>query len=82
MLACLADFALNIGLPDHSFAHLIYFLSASLCAYNFFRAITLDAGSCPRPGSESEMKSVSLHLWRYLALIRVCPTDMFTLVDH
>ncbi|KAG8709674.1 palmitoyltransferase akr1 [Ceratobasidium sp. 394] len=46
------------ALPDHSLAHLIYFLSAALCAYNFFRAITLDPGTCPRPGSESEMKSI------------------------
>ncbi|KAG8697975.1 palmitoyltransferase akr1, partial [Ceratobasidium sp. 395] len=46
------------ALPDHSLAHLIYFLSASLCAYNFFRAITLDPGTCPRPGSEGEMKSI------------------------
>ncbi|CAE6460940.1 unnamed protein product [Rhizoctonia solani] len=46
------------ALPDHSLAHLLYFVSASLCAYNFFRSITLDPGTCPRPGSAGEMKAI------------------------
>ncbi|KAB5589874.1 hypothetical protein CTheo_6694 [Ceratobasidium theobromae] len=46
------------ALPDHSLAHLLYFVSASLCAYNFFRSITLDPGTCQRPGSMGEMKSI------------------------
>ncbi|EUC55456.1 palmitoyltransferase AKR1 [Rhizoctonia solani AG-3 Rhs1AP] len=46
------------ALPDHSLAHLLYFVSASLCAYNFFRSITLDPGTCPKPGSAGEMKAI------------------------
>ncbi|ELU39931.1 palmitoyltransferase AKR1 [Rhizoctonia solani AG-1 IA] len=49
-------------LPDHSLAHLLYFVSASLCAYNFFRSITLDPGTCARPGSAGEMKAASCPL--------------------
>ncbi|QRW24739.1 ankyrin repeats [Rhizoctonia solani] len=50
------------ALPDHSLAHLLYFVSASLCAYNFFRSITLDPGTCARPGSAGEMKAASCPL--------------------
>lgn len=34
-----------------------------LCAYNFFRAITLDPGTCPKPASDTELKDVSRPLW-------------------
>ncbi|KAI0263246.1 ankyrin [Gloeopeniophorella convolvens] len=34
---------------SHAFAHLIFALSFGLCAYNFFRAMTLDPGTCPAP---------------------------------
>lgn len=30
-----------------------------LSAYNFFRAITLDPGTCPKPGNDAELKEVS-----------------------
>lgn len=30
----------------------------SFCAYNFFRAITLDPGTCPKPTNDAELKSV------------------------
>lgn len=46
----------------HSFAHLLFAISFGLCAYNFFRAITLDAGGCPKPQSDAELKSVSLDM--------------------
>lgn len=43
----------------HSFAHLVFALTVGLCAYNFFRAVTLDPGTCPKPASDEELKSVS-----------------------
>ena len=46
----------------HSFAHLMFALAVGLCAYNFFRSVTLDPGTCPKPTSDEELKSVSYHL--------------------
>ena len=43
----------------HSLAQLMFAVSAGLCAYNFFRAVTLDPGTCPKPSSDEELKSVS-----------------------
>ncbi|TFK48187.1 zf-DHHC-domain-containing protein [Heliocybe sulcata] len=43
---------------SHAIAHLIFALSFGLCAYNFFRSITLDPGSCPKPQSDEELKSI------------------------
>ncbi|KAH8822648.1 ankyrin [Flagelloscypha sp. PMI_526] len=43
---------------SHPFAHLLYALCTMLCSYNFFRAITLDAGSCPKPSSDAELRSI------------------------
>ncbi|KAI0297046.1 DHHC palmitoyltransferase-domain-containing protein [Multifurca ochricompacta] len=43
---------------SHAFAHLIFALSFGLCAYNFFRAMTLDPGTCPAPTSDAELKSI------------------------
>jgi palmitoyltransferase len=43
---------------SHAFAHLIFALSFGLCAYNFFRAMTLDPGTCPTPTSDAELKSI------------------------
>jgi palmitoyltransferase ZDHHC13/17 len=40
-------------------ANLIFALLFILCAYNLFRAITLDPGVCPLPASEEEKKLVS-----------------------
>ncbi|KAJ8474337.1 hypothetical protein ONZ45_g15983 [Pleurotus djamor] len=45
---------------SHALAHLGFALSAGLCAYNFFRAITLDPGTCPKPASDGELKSTLL----------------------
>lgn len=45
----------------HSLAHLMFALSVGLCSYNFFRAITLDPGTCPKPASDDELKSVCGH---------------------
>jgi hypothetical protein len=47
-----------IETESHAFAHLIFALSFGLCAYNFFRAMTLDPGTCPVPTSDAELKSV------------------------
>jgi hypothetical protein len=44
---------------SHAFTHLSFALIVGLCAYNFFRAITLDPGTCPKPTSDAELKSVS-----------------------
>ncbi|KAF7369783.1 Palmitoyltransferase [Mycena venus] len=43
---------------SHALAHLLFALCVGLCAYNFFRAVTLDPGTCPRPGSDAELKSI------------------------
>ncbi|KZT21327.1 hypothetical protein NEOLEDRAFT_1073718 [Neolentinus lepideus HHB14362 ss-1] len=43
---------------SHAIAHLVFALSFGLCAYNFFRSITLDPGSCPKPQSDEELKSI------------------------
>ena len=39
----------------------MFALAVGLCAYNFFRAVTLDPGTCPKPTSDEELKSVSYH---------------------
>jgi len=36
----------------------MFALTVGLCAYNFFRAITLDPGTCPKPTSDDELKSI------------------------
>lgn len=43
---------------SHAISHLMFALTVGLCAYNFFRAITLDPGTCPKPTSDEELKSV------------------------
>ncbi|KIP06556.1 hypothetical protein PHLGIDRAFT_452373 [Phlebiopsis gigantea 11061_1 CR5-6] len=43
---------------SHAFSHLIFALAFGLCAYNFFRAISLDPGTCPKPASDAELKSI------------------------
>ncbi|THG97426.1 hypothetical protein EW026_g4572 [Hermanssonia centrifuga] len=43
---------------SHAFTHLIFALTVGLCAYNFFRAISLDPGICPKPASDAELKSI------------------------
>ncbi|KAJ6492870.1 hypothetical protein C8R47DRAFT_1120137, partial [Mycena vitilis] len=40
---------------SHALTHLLFALTVGLCAYNFFRAVTLDAGTCPKPGSDAEL---------------------------
>jgi len=48
---------------SHPFSHLLFALSLGLCVYNFFRAITLDPGTAPKPSSDAELKSVGLLLF-------------------
>ncbi|TCD60700.1 palmitoyltransferase akr1 [Steccherinum ochraceum] len=43
---------------SHPFSHLIFALNFGLCAYNFFRAIFLDAGTCPKPQNDAELKAI------------------------
>ena len=50
----------------------MFALTVGLCAYNFFRAITLDPGTCPKPTSDDELKSVILSslLWNQVTEIK------------
>jgi len=43
---------------SHAFTHLSFAIVIGLCAYNFFRAITLDPGTCPKPASDAELKTI------------------------
>ncbi|EIW76594.1 hypothetical protein CONPUDRAFT_157779 [Coniophora puteana RWD-64-598 SS2] len=43
---------------SHPFVHLGFALSLGLCAYNFFRSITLDPGLCPKPANDGELKAI------------------------
>ena len=58
---------------SHAISHLMFALTVGLCAYNFFRAITLDPGICPKPTSDDELKSVILSsfLWNQVTEIRL-----------
>lgn len=47
----------------HSYAgytlwHLAFAICYALCVYNFFRAVTLDPGTCPKPANDAELKSI------------------------
>ncbi|KAJ3474072.1 hypothetical protein NLI96_g12663 [Meripilus lineatus] len=42
---------------SHAFTHLLFALTFITCAYNFFRSISLDPGTCPKPSSDAELKS-------------------------
>ena len=57
---------------SHAISHLMFALTVGLCAYNFFRAITLDPGTCPKPTSDDELKSVILSslLWNQVTEIK------------
>lgn len=48
-----------IALEGVPFTHLVFVVSLLLCSYNFLRSVTLDPGSCPKPSSDSELRSVS-----------------------
>lgn len=43
---------------SHAFTHLTFALSFGLCACNFFRAISLGPGTCLKPTSNAQWKSV------------------------
>jgi len=36
----------------------MFALTVGLCSYNLFRAVTLDPGTCPKPTSDDELKSI------------------------
>ncbi|KAG9005189.1 palmitoyltransferase akr1 [Tulasnella sp. 427] len=42
----------------HAFAHLFFAIMWMLCVYNFFRAVTLDPGTCPKPANEQDLKLI------------------------
>ena len=48
----------------HAKAHLFYAVMWMLCAYNLFRAITLDPGTCPKSSNEEELKMVTVNTQR------------------
>ncbi|KAF9037902.1 ankyrin [Hymenopellis radicata] len=43
---------------SHAVAHLLFAVSVGLCIYNFFRAVMLDPGTCPKPASDNELKTI------------------------
>ncbi|CAA7262320.1 unnamed protein product [Cyclocybe aegerita] len=43
---------------DHALSHFLFAIILGLCTYNFFRAVTLDPGTCPKPASDEELKSI------------------------
>lgn len=55
--------------PGFASANLFFAVLFILCAYNFFRAITLDAGVCPVPIGEEEKKLVSSDSSGYFLLL-------------
>jgi len=44
--------------PGYALTNLSFALVFMLCAYNFFRAITLDPGYCPKPMNDAELKEI------------------------
>ena len=53
------------GAPGHAVTNLFCATGILACAYNFFRAITLDPGHVAAPANDSELKEVGL-----VALVR------------
>ncbi|KAL0566951.1 palmitoyltransferase akr1 [Marasmius crinis-equi] len=43
---------------SHAFTNLTFAVAAGLCVYNFCRAVMLDPGTCPKPASDGELKSI------------------------
>ncbi|KAI3614840.1 palmitoyltransferase akr1 [Moniliophthora roreri] len=43
---------------SHAFTNLSFAVVAGLCVYNFIRAVMLDPGTCPKPASDGELKSI------------------------
>ncbi|KAF7343180.1 Palmitoyltransferase [Mycena venus] len=43
---------------SHVLLHLLFGLCVGICAYSFFRVVTLDPGTCPKPTSNGELKSI------------------------
>lgn len=46
------------GASGYTLWHLAFAICYALCVYNFFRAVTLDPGTCPKPANDAELKSV------------------------
>jgi hypothetical protein len=45
--------------PGYAFFNLAFCILYGLSVYNFIRAVTLDAGTAPKPSSDAELKEVS-----------------------
>ncbi|KAG6890142.1 hypothetical protein C0995_011435 [Termitomyces sp. Mi166 len=43
---------------SHAFTHFSFAITVGLCVYNFFRSVTLDPGTCPRPANDGELRSI------------------------
>ncbi|KAG7087803.1 hypothetical protein E1B28_013744 [Marasmius oreades] len=43
---------------SHPFTNLTFAIVTGLCVYNFCRAVMLDPGTCPKPASDGELKSI------------------------
>ncbi|KAF9262081.1 zf-DHHC-domain-containing protein [Marasmius fiardii PR-910] len=43
---------------SHAFTNLSFAIATGLCVYNFCRAVMLDPGTCPKPASDGELKSI------------------------
>jgi palmitoyltransferase ZDHHC13/17 len=55
-IPALANF--SVDTPGYALTNLSFALTFMLCAYNFFRAITLDPGYCPKPVNDGELKEI------------------------
>ncbi|KAL7413809.1 DHHC palmitoyltransferase-domain-containing protein [Mrakia frigida] len=44
--------------PGYAFYNLLFFISYVVSVYNFIRAVTLDAGTAPKPSSDAELKEI------------------------
>ncbi|KAL0065621.1 palmitoyltransferase akr1 [Marasmius tenuissimus] len=43
---------------SHAITNFSFAIAAGLCVYNFCRAVMLDPGTCPKPASDGELKSI------------------------
>jgi hypothetical protein len=60
LLSCQLLIRPSTDTPGYATANLLFAVLFILCAYNFFRAITLDPGVCPVLAGEEEKKLVSV----------------------
>lgn len=59
------------GTPGHLVPNAVYIISATLCAYSFYKAVVTDPGYVPKADSDTEVKMVRVvisHSWHEVAL--------------